>query len=42
MNTDGSVYVIGQRGIEVQVYSQQSSAHQTVKHDGWNGAYESI
>ncbi|CAF2732480.1 unnamed protein product [Rotaria sp. Silwood2] len=40
--TDDSVYILGQWGTEVQIYSQQSSMDNSIKHRGWSGTYESI
>ncbi|CAF3446418.1 unnamed protein product [Rotaria sp. Silwood1] len=39
---DGGVYILGQLGTNVQIYTQQSSKKYTVLHRGWNGTYESI
>ncbi|CAF0925264.1 unnamed protein product [Rotaria sp. Silwood1] len=39
---DGSVYILGQWGIDVQIYSQQSSRNNSIKYLGWSGAYEFI
>ncbi|CAF1216889.1 unnamed protein product [Rotaria sordida] len=38
----GGIYILGQVGTNVQIYTQQSSKKYTVFHRGWNGTYESI
>ena len=37
-----NVYILGQLGTEVHIYTQQSSTDDLVDHVGWNGTYESI
>ena len=39
---NSGVYVVGQLGTEIHIYSQQSSNDDVIHHDGWNGTYESI
>jgi dipeptidyl aminopeptidase/acylaminoacyl peptidase len=39
---DSGVYILGQLGTEVQIYTQQSPTKDLLRHDGWNGTYESI
>jgi dipeptidyl aminopeptidase/acylaminoacyl peptidase len=39
---DGSVYILGQWGTDVQIYSQHSSMDNSIKYRGWSGTYESI
>ncbi|CAF3517385.1 unnamed protein product [Rotaria socialis] len=39
---DGSVYILGQVGTNVQIYTQQSSEKYTILHHGLDGTYESI
>ncbi|CAF3349062.1 unnamed protein product, partial [Rotaria sp. Silwood2] len=39
---DSDVYILGQLGTEVQIYTQQSSTKDLIHHHGWNGTYESI
>ncbi|CAF1571990.1 unnamed protein product [Rotaria magnacalcarata] len=40
--SDGGVYVIGQLGTNVHIYTQESSEKDTILRNGWNGTYESI
>jgi dipeptidyl aminopeptidase/acylaminoacyl peptidase len=40
--SDGGVYILGQLGTNVQIYTQQSPAKYSILHRGWNGTYESI
>ncbi|CAF1024187.1 unnamed protein product [Rotaria sp. Silwood1] len=39
---DSGVYILGQLGTEVQIYTQQSPTEDLIYHNGWNGTYESI
>ncbi len=39
--SDGGVYILGQLGINVQIYSQTSSKNISILHDGLNGSYSS-
>ncbi|CAF4142804.1 unnamed protein product [Rotaria sp. Silwood2] len=39
---DSDVYILGQLGTEVQIYTQPSSTKDLIHHHGWNGTYESI
>ena len=39
---DGGVYILGQLGTETQIYTQQSSSHKLMYHQGLNGTYERI
>ncbi|CAF2784930.1 unnamed protein product [Rotaria sp. Silwood2] len=39
---DSGVYILGQLGTEVHVYTQQSPTEELIHHNGWNGTYESI
>ncbi|CAF3828058.1 unnamed protein product [Rotaria sp. Silwood1] len=39
---DSGVYILGQLGTEVQIYTEQSSTKDLIHHHGWNGTYESI
>ncbi|CAF3349248.1 unnamed protein product [Rotaria sp. Silwood2] len=39
---NGGVYILGQLGTNVQIYTQQSSKKYTVLHRGWDGTYVSI
>jgi dipeptidyl aminopeptidase/acylaminoacyl peptidase len=40
--SDGGVYILGQLGTEVHIYTQQSSIENLIHHNGWNGTYESL
>ena len=40
--SDGGVYILGQLGTEVQIYTQKSSRDNLIHHQGWNGSYERI
>jgi dipeptidyl aminopeptidase/acylaminoacyl peptidase len=42
IRSDGGVYILGQLGTEVQIYSQRSLSDDLIQHFGWNGTYESI
>ena len=42
VRSDGGVYIVGQLGTEMQIYSQRSSRDNLIKHSGWNGTYGSI
>ena len=44
IHQDGRIYVLGQIGTEIKVYSQQSPMENTTlhPHPGWMGSYESI
>ena len=42
MKSDSSIYILGQLGTEVHVYSQDLSMKDLVYHNGWNGTYELI
>ncbi|CAF1003011.1 unnamed protein product [Adineta steineri] len=42
ITSHGSLYILGQLGTEVQVYSQESLSSDLILHSGWNGTYESI
>ncbi|CAF4942555.1 unnamed protein product, partial [Rotaria sp. Silwood2] len=42
MKNDDGVYILGQLGTEVHVYTQQSSTKNLIHHNGWNGTYRSI
>ncbi len=39
---DSGVYILGQLGTEVQIYTQHSPMEDLIHHNGWNGTYESI
>ncbi|CAF1277647.1 unnamed protein product [Rotaria sp. Silwood1] len=39
---NSGVYILGQLGTEVQIYTQQSPMEDLIHHNGWNGTYESI
>ncbi|CAF4844858.1 unnamed protein product, partial [Rotaria sp. Silwood1] len=39
---DSGVYILGQLGTEIQIYTEQSSTKDLIHHHGWNGTYESI
>jgi dipeptidyl aminopeptidase/acylaminoacyl peptidase len=39
---NSGVYILGQLGTEVQIYTQQSPTEDLIRHIGWNGTYESI
>ncbi|CAF2073604.1 unnamed protein product [Rotaria magnacalcarata] len=39
---DFGVYILGQLGTEVQIYTQESSTNDLIYHHGRNGTYESI
>lgn len=41
-NSNSGVYILGQLGTEVHIYTQRSSTDDLVHHIGWNGTYESI
>ena len=40
--SDGGVYILGQLGTEVHIYTQKSSRDNLIHHEGWNGSYERI
>ncbi|CAF4201432.1 unnamed protein product, partial [Adineta steineri] len=42
ITSHGSLYILGQLGTEVQIYSQESLSSDLILHSGWNGTYESI
>ncbi|CAF1032121.1 unnamed protein product [Adineta steineri] len=42
IESDAGVYILGQLGTEMQIYSQQLSKKDLIHHNGWNGTYESI
>ncbi|CAF4304120.1 unnamed protein product, partial [Adineta steineri] len=42
MKSDGGVYILGQLGITVQIYSQITPKNKSILHDGWNGSYPLI
>ena len=42
LRSEGGVYILGQAGINVQVYIQQTPTRATVKQAGWNGSYQSL
>ncbi len=39
---DGSIYFLGQLGINIQIYSQISPENNSILHDRFNGSYQSI
>jgi dipeptidyl aminopeptidase/acylaminoacyl peptidase len=39
---DSGVYILGQLGTSVQIYSQRSPTDNLIYYNGWNGTYESI
>jgi dipeptidyl aminopeptidase/acylaminoacyl peptidase len=39
---DSGVYILGQLGTRVQIYTQRSPTEDLIYHNGWNGTYESI
>lgn len=41
-NSNSGVYILGQLGTEVHIYTQRSSTYDLFHHIGWNGTYESI
>ena len=40
--SNSSVYILGQLGTEVQIYTQNSPTEDLIHQNGWNGTYESI
>ncbi|CAF3846872.1 unnamed protein product [Rotaria sp. Silwood1] len=40
--SDSSVYILGQLGTEVQIYTQRSPTEDLIYHNGWNGTYDLI
>ena len=42
IRSEGGVFILGQVGINVQVYTQQSSSKYLILQRGWNGTYRSI
>ncbi|CAF0855789.1 unnamed protein product [Adineta steineri] len=42
ITSHGSLYILGQLGTEVQIYSQESLSSDLILHSGWNGTYGSI
>jgi dipeptidyl aminopeptidase/acylaminoacyl peptidase len=42
IKSDGGVYILGQLGTEVQIYTQQSSREKSIHLQGWNGSYEEV
>lgn len=40
--TDGGVYILGQIGTDVHIYTQKTPEKYSVLHHGWDGTYESI
>ncbi|CAF5143716.1 unnamed protein product, partial [Rotaria sp. Silwood1] len=42
IKSDSGVYILGQLGTEVQIYTQQLPMEHLIHHDGWNGTYETI
>ena len=41
-SSNSGVYILGQLGTEVHVYTQRSSTDDLIHHIGWNGTHESI
>ncbi|CAF4434550.1 unnamed protein product, partial [Rotaria sp. Silwood2] len=41
-NPNGGVYILGQLGTEIHVYTQRSSTDNTIDCHGWNGTYHLI
>ncbi|CAF2956833.1 unnamed protein product [Rotaria sp. Silwood2] len=39
---DGDVYILGQIGTNVHIYTQKSAEKYSILHNGWNGMYEII
>ncbi|CAF4197502.1 unnamed protein product [Adineta steineri] len=39
---NSSIYILGQFGTEVQIYTQHLPIKDLIQHNGWNGTYESI
>ncbi|CAF4396502.1 unnamed protein product [Adineta steineri] len=39
---DSSIYILGQLGTEVQIYTHHLPIKDLIRHNGWNGTYESI
>ncbi|CAF4138168.1 unnamed protein product [Rotaria sp. Silwood2] len=42
LNPNGGVYILGQLGTEIHVYTQRSSTDNTIDCHGWNGTYHLI
>ena len=42
IKSDGGVYIRGQLGITIQIYSQISPKNNSILHDGFNGSYQFI
>ena len=42
IKSDGGIYILGQLGTEIQIYSQRSASEDSIEHIGWNGTYHSI
>ncbi|CAF4065817.1 unnamed protein product, partial [Adineta steineri] len=42
IKSDGGVYILGQLGITVQIYSQITPKNKSILHNGWNGSYPLI
>jgi dipeptidyl aminopeptidase/acylaminoacyl peptidase len=42
IKADGGVYILGQLGTKIQIYSQRSSSEDLIQHIGWNGTYRSV
>ena len=42
IRSEGGVFILGQLGINIHVYTQQSSSKYSILQRGWNGTYRSI
>ena len=40
--SEGGVFILGQSGINVRIYIQESPSKSTRKQSGWNGSYQSL
>ncbi|CAF4844985.1 unnamed protein product, partial [Rotaria sp. Silwood2] len=40
--SDGGIYILGQLGTNVQIYTQRSSSKYSILNRGWKGTYELI
>jgi dipeptidyl aminopeptidase/acylaminoacyl peptidase len=39
---NGGVYIVGQLGLNIQIYTQESSTDDAIQRYGWNGSYETF
>lgn len=42
LRSEGGVFILGQSGINVQIYIQQTASRSMVKQTGWNGSYQAL